>query len=111
MPATYAYLYEVGEIKSCKNVPKQMAMSQATHPKMELCIVLGKPDGNLGENLQRNLRMVFIQCDRAPEICEEGWKKQLVEVFCSCHHFQSFVHKVMSTEEEIRYCSTFIFKK
>lgn len=84
-----------------------MAMSQATHPKMELCIVLGTPDGNLGENLQRNLRMVFIQCDRAPEICDEGWKKQLVEVFCSCHHFQSFVDKVMSTEEEIRYFSTF----
>lgn len=78
---------------------------------MELCIVLGIPDGNLGENLQRNLRMVFIQCDRALEICEEGWKKQLVEVFCSCHHFQSFVHKVMSTEEEIRYFSTFFFNK
>lgn len=88
-----------------------MAISQATHPKMELCVVLDIPDGYLGENLQRSLRMVFIQCDRAPEICEEGWKKQLVEVFCSCHDFQSFVHKVMSTEKEIRYFQHFFFKK
>lgn len=53
---------------------------------------------------------LLIQCDRAQEICEEGWKKQLVEVFCSCHHYQSCLCNLVSKGAEIRYSSLFLNK-
>lgn len=60
--------------------------------------------------------LLFILCDRAWEICKEGWKEQLVEEFCNCNHYQRFFfytnkHLKESNTHEKLYIARVIFNE
>lgn len=73
----------------CKDVPQQMASTQAARPETELPAAVGKPDGNLSENPtgatlgKKNKTKTTVCCcfpfgaTKLQESARDGWLKLL----------------------------------